>query len=188
VGIDLTKAMGQGSEQGSRHAEGDLLSTFLLYRANVRRVLRGYLPSQDIDDVMQEAFLRFLRAARKQTIQFPKAFLAKIATNLALNHLKNANDARTCTMEDYSSVGVSLTTDDLETQVHGEERFAIFCRAVAELPPQCRKVFILKKVYGTSQREIAEKLKISESTVEKHVAKGLLLCRNYMAQTRALGP
>lgn len=133
---------------------------------------------------MQEAFLRFFRASRRQTIRFPKAFLAKTATNLALNHIKNAHHARTCNIEDYPSIEVSLTSDDLETQLCGEERFTQFCRAVGQLPPQCRQVFLLKKVYGMSQREIAKELQISESTVEKHVAKGLLLCRNHMAEAR----
>jgi RNA polymerase sigma-70 factor (ECF subfamily) len=47
---------------------------------------------------------------------------------------------------------------------------------VAQLPLQCRRAFLLKKVYGLSQKEIAGYLGISESTVEKHVAKGLLHC------------
>ena len=40
--------------------------------------------------------------------------------------------------------------------------------AVRQLPEQCRRVFVLKKVYGYSQREIAKELSLSESTVEKH--------------------
>jgi RNA polymerase sigma-70 factor (ECF subfamily) len=38
----------------------------------------------------------------------------------------------------------------------------------------------LKKVYGLGQREIAAYMGISESTVEKHVAKGLMLCAQFM--------
>lgn len=184
----MAKATGEEFERDFGHAEGDPLSTFLLCRDNLTRVLRGYLLPQDVDDVMQEAFLRFFRASGREVIRFPKAFLAKTATNLALNHIKNAHYARTCNIEDNSRVEVSLTSDDLEAEACRDERFALFCRAVAQLPPQCRQVFLLKKVYGLSQREIARKLDISESTVEKHVAKGLLLCRNFMAESRAPGP
>jgi len=41
---------------------------------------------------------------------------------------------------------------------------------------------VLKKVYGLSQKEIAEYLGISQSTVEKHVAKGLLMCVQAMRE------
>ncbi len=47
----------------------------------------------------------------------------------------------------------------------------------ADCPTQCRRVFVLKKIYGLSQEEIAAELGIAQSTVEKHIAKGLLLCR-----------
>ena len=62
----------------------------------------------------------------------------------------------------------------LEDEVTSKERFLFFCRVTNELSPQVKKCFILKKVYGLSQKEIAVKMSLSESTVEKHIAKGLL--------------
>ena len=47
-------------------------------------------------------------------------------------------------------------------------------------PPQCQKVFVLKKVHGYSHKEIAKELEISISTVEKHAASGLKRCSEYM--------
>jgi len=44
---------------------------------------------------------------------------------------------------------------------------------------------VLKKIEGLSQREIATRLGIAESTVEKHLAKALLLTRDYMARRDA---
>jgi RNA polymerase sigma-70 factor (ECF subfamily) len=52
--------------------------------------------------------------------------------------------------------------------------------AIAALPPQCAKVFILRKMQGLSQKEIAVRLNISVRTVENHVAVGLSRCRAYM--------
>jgi DNA-directed RNA polymerase specialized sigma24 family protein len=48
------------------------------------------------------------------------------------------------------------------------------------LPPLCRRVFVLRKVYRLSHDEIAEVLGVSHSTIEKHVAKGLIRCRDYL--------
>ena len=55
-----------------------------------------------------------------------------------------------------------------------------FCRATDQLSASVRKCFILKKVYGLSQKEIASYLNLSESTVEKHVAQGLLKSVQYI--------
>ncbi|MGH8200295.1 MAG: RNA polymerase sigma factor [Steroidobacteraceae bacterium] len=48
------------------------------------------------------------------------------------------------------------------------------------LPPLCRRVFVLRKVYQLSHAEIAQVLGVSHSTIEKHVAKGLLRCRDQL--------
>ena len=60
------------------------------------------------------------------------------------------------------------------------EEFDQFCEAVRLLPVQARRVFVLKKVYGYSQREIAAELDLAESTVEKHVALAMRRCAEYM--------
>jgi RNA polymerase sigma-70 factor (ECF subfamily) len=76
---------------------------------------------------------------------------------------------------------------DVETQLISRERLALYCGIVSELPSQCRRAFILKKVYGLSQREIAKFLGISENTVEKHIAKGILVCARKMTELDARG-
>jgi DNA-directed RNA polymerase specialized sigma24 family protein len=48
------------------------------------------------------------------------------------------------------------------------------------LPLQCRRAFLLKKAYGLSRKEIASYMGITESTVQKHVAKGVMLCAEYL--------
>ena len=50
------------------------------------------------------------------------------------------------------------------------------------LPVQARRVFVLKKVYGYSQREIADELGLAQSTVEKHVALAVRRCAEYMSE------
>jgi RNA polymerase sigma-70 factor (ECF subfamily) len=64
--------------------------------------------------------------------------------------------------------------------VDSRERIRLLARAIAALPPQCAKVFILRKMQGMSQKEIAVRLNISVRTVENHVAVGLSRCRAFM--------
>lgn len=156
-----------------------LVSAFLGFRRFLRRFVGRIVKPHDIDDILQETFIRAYAASEKTEILHPRSFMLKTARNLALNHVTSAYNKRT-QMEDYSSAEVYSIEESVESQFESRERFLGFCRAVRDLPAQCRRVFVLKKVYGLSQQEIADYLGISPSTVEKHVAKGLLMCRESM--------
>jgi RNA polymerase sigma factor (sigma-70 family) len=54
-----------------------------------------------------------------------------------------------------------------------QQKLGIYCEAVASLPTQCRRVVIMKKVYAMQNKEIARRLDLSVSTVEKHLTKGI---------------
>ncbi|MEM7359540.1 MAG: sigma-70 family RNA polymerase sigma factor [Pseudomonadota bacterium] len=166
---------------------------FLKYRRIIASLLRKIRPaasSQDIEDILQDTFINTYQSSLKQEIRFPKAFMVKTAIRLANRQINLAQRAD-CNdrmeefsdelLSSYETAGFSSNT---ENEVLHREDFAFLCEAVNELPPQCRKVFILKKIYGLSQKEIAERLAISQSTVEKHVAKGLLLTMQYYQQVK----
>lgn len=162
-------------------AKARLLSQFVICRASLSRLLARIVRPQDIDDILQETFIRACAASERTEIRSPRSFMLKTAQNLALNHVATAYQKRT-QMVDFASSDVCPVTESLEDEFESKERFLSFCRAVRALPPQCRRVFVLRKVYGLSQHEIAARLGISESTVEKHVAKGLLLCRESLLE------
>lgn len=156
-----------------------LLLDFLQFKPSIRRLVARIVEPQDIDDILQETYIRVCAASGKTNILNPRSFMLKTAQNLAFNHLTTAYQRRV-QLEDFSASDLEPTTRNLESDWESEERFLGFCRALRTLPLQCRRAFILRKVYGMSQREIADSLEISESTVEKHVAKGLLLARESM--------
>ena len=73
-----------------------------------------------------------------------------------------------------------LSAESPESQLDASQRFVAFCRAVGGLPEQCRRVMILKKVYGLSLAEIADHLGTTQAMVEKDMARGLMMCRDYL--------
>lgn len=160
-----------------------LLADFLDCRVRLRRLVAKIVKPQDIDDILQETFIRACAASEKTEVRHPRSFILKTAQNLALNHVMSAYSRRT-QLEDFSTSDVFPAMESVGSEVESQERFLGFCRAVRDLPPQCRRVFVLRKVYGLSMREIASYLGISESTAEKHAAKGLLLCSKAL---RAMG-
>ena len=163
----------------------ELVTTFLESRSILSRTVGRITGPHDIEDIVQETFIRSYEAAGKKPIHHPKSFMLRTARNLALNHVGKHDNKFTDSMEDWSGSDVYLETVSMESRFDSNERFLLFCRAVRKLPVQCRRVFILKKVYGQGQKEIADSLGISQSTVEKHVAKGLLMCTEYMEE---MGP
>jgi RNA polymerase sigma-70 factor (ECF subfamily) len=170
-----------GKKKLRRHSE--LSSAYLEHRTFLKRFLSRFLSNpDDIEDVVQETFLRSYNAENKDTdIQSPKAFLFRVARNLALKELGKKSRRITSYIEDLGATEVIDERSSVEDQVAARERLAVFCKAAAALPIQCRRAFLLRKIYGLSQQEISRELNIAVSTVEKHLATGLMRCNAYMA-------
>lgn len=169
-------------EQKSR-GRSEVSGAYLEHRTFLKRFLSRFLSSpEDIEDVVQETFLRAYNAESKDTdIRSPKAFLFRVARNLALKELGKKSRRITKYIEDLGATEVIDVQSSVEDQVAERERLAVFCKAAAALPLQCRRAFLLRKIYGLSQQEISRELNISVSTVEKHLATGLMRCNAFMA-------
>lgn len=157
-----------------------ILDVFISYRPTLKHMLKRIVPSDDIDDIVQETFIRAHEAEVRKRIEHPKAYIYKTARNLALNFIAKKENIVTSKLEDYSESDVYLQDLSNINEVESKEKFRLFCAAVRDLPPQCRKAFILKRVFGFSIRDIAIELDVSESTTEKHIAKGVLRCADYL--------
>ncbi|MFC3114422.1 RNA polymerase sigma factor [Cellvibrio fontiphilus] len=164
----------------------NLESIYLSIRKGLMRAVSRLVPPKEIEDIVQETYVRIC-AVKTEQVTHPRSFLYRTARNLALDHLKRAETRSTMSMEDetLNLDGLVEEADQVYDQVAASREFEHFCEAVRHLPLQCRKAFVLKKVYGYSQKEIADKLNISENTVEKHIAMGLNRCRQYMQQAPA---
>lgn len=151
---------------------------FLSCKTQLARIVSRLVPPHEIDDIVQETYVRVCQFNSKSRVFEPQALMVTTARNLALDHLKRA-ERKLCSefdeevFEDFES---QCGKDPTLSTVVSNQEFGLFCEAVRLLPPQCRRAFVMKKVYGYSQNEIARKLQISESTVEKHIARGLQLC------------
>lgn len=157
------------------------LNQVFCHRAMLKGYLRRYLASEeDIEDVIQEAYLRIYGIQDYTSVQSPKALLITIAHNLAVELVRSRTRRATDAVADFDALGVSSESQLPEEQLDARRRFEAFCSAVDSLPSICRRVFVLRKVYKLSQAEISAVLGISQSTLEKHVAKGLVRCRDHL--------
>lgn len=183
--------------EGRTHStsKGLITEVFLACRARLARIVSRIVPPHDIEDIVQETYVRVCQYHAERGIDQPRALLLSVARNLALDHIKRADHRRTANFQDDLELEATLAReadDESYRTVASNEEFSRFCDAVRQLPVQCRRVFVLKKVYGYSQREIAKELGLAESTVEKHIASGMQHCIRYLqeqsnAKPRAAG-
>jgi len=169
-----------GMEKKSDDNRG-FLAQFMPYEPQLRGFFQRRLRRiSESEDLTQEVLLRALKVSKEQEINNPRAFLFGIARNVIMQ--SNAKRSRSLidAIEDLAPSTELPKEDSTEDVILVRERWSKFVEATTELPPQCQKVFILKKVYGYSNKEIASKLKISTSTVEKHIASGLRKVRDKM--------
>ena len=149
--------------------------------------LRAYLRARfrslpDVDDLVQESYLRVLRARGSGAIRSARAFLFQTARNAALDLVRKH---RTVSLE-------ALGTSDCPSVLHDgptaadaagkEQELALLREAIQALPPRCREVMVLQRIDGLSYHEIAARLGISEHTVSAQLTAGLLRCRDYLRQ------
>ena len=159
------------------------LNQIFKHRTALHRYL-GKLTSgaEDVEDLVQEAYVRIYAVTDYHQVESPKALLFRIAHNLAVERARRQKAQATDTMADFETLSVYSNEAPPDEQTDSRRRFESFCAAVDRLPPLCRRVFVLRKVHKLSPAEISEVLGVSESTIEKHVAKGLVRCRDYLRE------
>lgn len=147
-------------------ARRDALTRFLVARTGSR---------EEADDLMQELFLKVSRAAPQVEIGDPVSYLFRAALNLARDRRRDRARAhvREATWSDARHVmsGSQAISDApaADAALAAKQRIAAVHRALDELSPQCRRVFVLHKFDGLSHQQVAERVGIARTTVEKHM-------------------
>lgn len=136
----------------------------------------------EVDDVVQEAYAVLVELPDVAHIREPRAYFFTTARSVVLQHVRRS---RIVAIEAVAEIDrLDIDHDERSPDQHaiaGQELRRIGA-LVAALPARCREAFMLRKVQGLSQREIAARMRISENTVEKHVGKGLRLLMQSLAR------
>lgn len=151
-----------------------------LYRTTVtplrRHLTRILGNTTEAQDIAHDAYLRVYPAVQKQTAEKPEALLYTTARRLAFNRLKRRRIAPFATAE-ADLEGAPAAAPGVAQQVMARQELQQLEQAIAALPEGCRAVLLLRKLEMLSHQEIANRLGIAISTVEKQHARALRLLR-----------
>jgi RNA polymerase sigma-70 factor (ECF subfamily) len=123
----------------------------------------------EVEDLVQETFLRVGRYPPDAALRHPQALLSRIATNLALDQLRRGRVHDSLGPAELASFSDAVVQDDRHEQL-------VLRGTILSLPRPLRDVFLLSRFTGLTYDEIARHLGISVKTVEWRMSKALALC------------
>ncbi|WP_421123731.1 RNA polymerase sigma factor [Sphingobium yanoikuyae] len=103
----------------------------------------------------------------------PRHYLLQVARNVLLQHVRHSKIVPIELVGDLEIFHQAADDPLPDRQVEGRQEWQLFQDAIASLPPRCQEVYRLRKIDGLSQREVAHRLVMSESNVEKHLGRGV---------------
>jgi len=142
--------------------------------SSLKAYLRESFPSvRDMDDVVQESYLRIWKARLGQPIRSTKSFLFQVARNLALDLVRRDRVSPIESVPDLAGLTVVDERPGVAETACTQDELHVLAQAIHALPTRCRQVMVLRQIENLSQKEIAERLGLSVLTVQVHVVKGL---------------
>lgn len=160
-----------------------------LHRGEGSRLLRffraGLSKPQDAADAVQETFLRMLRAPRPDEIADPQAYLYAVARSVAIEAGRRSQQERALIADHPDGLDqIASDAPDIERRIAARQELVLMAKAIKCLPKRCQQVFILSRLHGQLNGQIALGLGISRNMVEKHIMRALLTCRALRREMR----
>ncbi|MEY2877873.1 MAG: hypothetical protein RLZZ15_253 [Verrucomicrobiota bacterium] len=144
------------------------------HAASLRGYLRGAFPAvRDVEDVVQESCLRVWKAHADQPIASVRAFLFRVARNVALDLVRRDRRSPITAAGDLAALRVVDERTSVAERLGTAEQVETLAAALDALPRQCREVMIFCKLDGHTYAEAAAHFGLSEKTVAEHLYRGM---------------
>lgn len=159
------------------------------HEPDVRRWLRRRLDDPTaVDDVIQEAYCRLADLSGVGHIVSGRAYFIMTVRNIVADQIRRARIVRFDSVAEMDSLHLVDEEPSPERIVGARRELQRVQSLIARLPDKCRRIFILRRIEGVPQREIARRLSISENTVESQAVRGLKLILAGLAREDASEP
>jgi RNA polymerase sigma factor (sigma-70 family) len=159
---------------GESSVDAWFVGQVLPLEAALERFIRRHChPSDEVNDLRQEVYVRVYAAARGARPLLTKPFVFMTARNLLRDRARRARIVSIEAVADLEALNAVGEDAPVDRVISAREELRRVQAALDMLPPRCRQVVVLRKIHGLSQREVARELKITEDTVERQVSKGV---------------
>lgn len=158
----------------------DLQDLFRRHATEITRFLRqrGHDP-ETAKDLTQDTFLRIHGAEKHLDIHNIRSYLFRIADNLAKDYFR-ATKTRKRYINPADTFDAIDEAPDPERSADYRQRLELLAKVIDTLPARQKEVFLMHKFDGLTHVEIAQKLGITRSAVEKLMIKALAHCRQQL--------
>ncbi|MDB5456869.1 MAG: polymerase, sigma-24 subunit, subfamily [Caulobacter sp.] len=160
-------------------------SQILPHEADVRAWLRRTGGAHfDIDDIVQETYCRLAALRGVDHIVNGRAYFFRTARNIAIERIRRARIVRIDCVTEIDALNVVDHEPSPERIVAGRRELARVQRLIEGLPERCREIFKLRRIHGLSQREVAQRLGVTENVVEMQAMRGLRLILRALSESQ----
>lgn len=153
---------------------------FLAQRTPLLRTLQRMVNNPSTaEDLLQETYLRVTRALGERTVEHLEPFVFQTARNLALDHLRARRIQSRTLLDDVPQEvvhNVVAPQSSAEDAAHAEQMLEHLNLRLQALSPRQQQIFILSRLHGHSYQDIAKRLDVSLSTVQKELKLIMAIC------------
>jgi RNA polymerase sigma-70 factor (ECF subfamily) len=175
-GMNMAAALDSSRDQkqlGALHAR---------FFSPLRRFFRSYrLSAADVEDLIQDVFLRLAAPGGCAGLINPEAFIFTLARNLVRDRARRLHTKAIARSIGVHELDLSCERPTPDQWLELAQRLQRAERALATLKPSTRKAFVLHRVHGNSYVETALQMEISVSMVEKHIMSAIVALRDVNA-------
>jgi len=125
----------------------------------------------DPEELLHSAYLRLLRYRAQHAVDNIAGFLVRTAVNIGIDNFRHQRFIADIALEDLGRAENSPLQDEV---LAARVRLERVREGLSRLTPRTREIFLMHRLDDLKYREIAERLDISQSAVEKHIAKAAL--------------
>lgn len=162
----------------------ELDTIYRKYRLRLRTHLQARrMDPADVEDVIQDVFLKLVKYCNGRAIRNPMAFLKAAAANVISDRLARKAPSLISTVEDVDAFACDTPAADPEHVIANRQELRTITEALMALPPVTRQVFLLHRFENRSYAAIARQLDLSVSTVRAHIKKAIVGIALHRRQT-----
>ncbi len=144
------------------------------------RRVRSRTRRDDADDHLQNALMSYFERP-EGSVHHQDAYITRSAVNSSLNAIRRERQGCVQAADDFETlVNVADPAPSQEDIYESTQRLAHFHEGCEQLPDRTRQIFLMNRVEKMKYSHIAQSLAISESSVEKHIAKALIFLSTWM--------